>query len=217
MSKFYTLFPKIKYNHDGNSYNNTTVMTNVLFRIKILQKIKNNIYTYYDVDISDTDTIEIIADNYYGDPEYHWVIALANDIVDVHYDWPMNSRVFTNYIKSKYGSVANAKTQNHHYEKTIKRVTINGTYEDTIEIDSDTYASLAGSSFESFTLSDGTTVDETITKKAVSCYEFERDANEKKRRIKIIKKEYLPQILGEFRKLMELENPNLRIGMKRIG
>ena len=217
MSKFYNLFPKTRYNYDGNSYNNTKVMTNILFRIKIIDKIKNNVYTYYDVNVTDEDTMEILADKYYGNPEYHWIIALANDIIDPQYDWPLTSRVFTSYIKNKYGTIANAQTQIHHYEKRIVRTTLNGVYDDVIQIDADTFESIPEYSYEALSLSDNTTVEEVITTKSVTCYEYERDANEAKRKIKLIKKDYLNQILNEFKDIMEEQNPNLRVGLKRIG
>ena len=217
MSHYFNLFPKIRYNFDGNSYNNLTVLGNIFFRLKIRDDIINNIYSYYNVDVSDTDTMEILAEKYYGDPEYHWIIALANNIVDAQYDWPMNNRVFLNYIKAKYGTVANAKNTVHHYTKTIKRETIYGTYEDVIQIDQTTYDSMAASSYELLTLSDDTDVTETITRQQISNYDFEYQNNEKKRQIKIIKKEYLSQIITEFKREMEKENPSLRIGMKRIG
>lgn len=217
MSKFYNLFPKIKYNVDGNPYNNLTVLTNVFFRIKVRDAVKANIFAYYDVDVSDSDTMEILAEKYYGDPEMHWLIALTNDIIDAKYDWVLNTRDFTNFIKAKYGTIANAKSTTHHYTKTIKRETISGIYEDVIEIDLDTYNTLSASSYEVLTLSDGTSVTETITKQAVSNYEYEYNLNESKRQIKLIKSEYMGDIMSELKKQLEEENPTLRIGMKRIG
>lgn len=217
MSKFYNLFPKIKYNVDGNPYNNLTVLTNVFFRIKVRDAVKANIFAYYDVDVTDGDTMEILAEKYYGDAEMHWLIALTNDIIDAKYDWVLNTRDFTNFIKAKYGTIANAKSAVHHYTKTIKRETINGIYEDVIEIDLDTYNTLSSSSYELLTLSDGTSVTETITKQAVSNYDYEYNLNESKRQIKLIKKEYMGDIMTELKRQLEQENPTLRIGMKRIG
>ena len=91
--------------------------------------------------IRDGDTPEILASKIYGDPQAHWMILYANDMIDAQYDWPMTSTVFLKYMADKYRSMAEddigpglqdyeviAWTQDttnipsyHHYEKVIKR------------------------------------------------------------------------------------------------
>lgn len=74
------------------------ITTNVRVRTEILANI-----TLYDLyDIRDGDTPEIIAAKYYGDPNLHWTIMLANDKFDYLNDFPMNYEVLVNYIRNKY-------------------------------------------------------------------------------------------------------------------
>ena len=40
------------------------------------------------------DTPEIIASKYYGDPEKHWIVLLANDIINPFFDFPLNYQEF---------------------------------------------------------------------------------------------------------------------------
>ena len=90
--------------------------------------------------IRDGDTPEILASKIYGDPQAHWMILYANDMLDAQYDWPLTSVVFPKYIADKYRSMAEADrgetledyevvawTQDttnepsyHHYEKVVK-------------------------------------------------------------------------------------------------
>lgn len=201
MGKYFDEFPTLVYNTSDTIYKNRTTLTDITFRLKIREKIKNNIFSYYVVDVSDDDTMEILAEKYYGDPEFHWIIALANDIIDPQYDWPMSYRTYVNYINNKYGSAAAADIQIHHYEKIISRYHqgTRTTNEQVIEILENAYNSLPETSFEQFDLSDGSTIEQTITKRAVTASEYEYELNNRKKQIKVIKKDYLPAILDEFR------------------
>lgn len=200
MGTYFDSYPRLSYNPSGSPYKNRTSITDVTFRLKMRDRIKNTLFSYYTVDISDDDTMEILAAKYYGSPEFHWVIALANDIIDPQYDWPLNYRSYVSYITKKYGSVANAELIPHHYEKVIRRYHqgTKTTYEEVYEIQQDTYDFLPTYAFRQFDLVDGTTVEETITTRIISASQYEFDLNNKKKQMKIIKKEYLGNILDEF-------------------
>lgn len=200
MGKYFDEFPTLSYNPSGSPSKARTIFTDVTFRLKIRDKVKANIFSYYVVDVSDDDTMEILAEKYYGDSEYHWIIALANDIIDPQYDWPLPYRTYVNYINAKYGSAAAAELQIHHYEKVISRYhqSTRTTDENVFEIQETEYNALPGTAFRQFDLSDGSTVEETITKRAISASQYEFDLNNKKKQVKIIKREYLSQILEEF-------------------
>lgn len=204
MAYYFTSFPQTQYSQTGTGSFKKTI-TDITVRIKLRDIIKENIYSYYTVDITDEDTLEILAEKYYGDSEYHWVVAIANDIVDPQYDWPLNYLSFQNYINKKYGSVANAESQIHHYEKVIsRRDSITGTITETvIEIQKADYDLLPSNSYEALNLDGGSTVEETITKRAITAMQFETDTNNAKRVKRLIKEEYLPVILEEFNNIME--------------
>lgn len=203
MGIYFDSFPRITYNPSGSPYKNRKTITDVLFRLKVRQQIKDAIFSYYMVDVSDDDTMETLASKYYGNSEYHWIIALTNDIIDPQYDWPLNYRAYVNYIISKYGSTANADLTIHHYEKVIKRYNQGTrTVDETIyEIQESTYNDLPEYAFRQFDLVDGTTIEETITTRIVYASQWEYDQNNKKKQMKIIKKEYISAILDEFAEL----------------
>jgi len=122
MGKYLDVFPKIIYDPTKSLYStNYNTATNLLFRIGMLKEYLNNASSYYEYDIQEGDRPEIIAEKVYGDAEAHWIILLANDIVDPQYDWPLGYQEFNDYIVDKYGSVSNAKTTIHHYEKVVTR------------------------------------------------------------------------------------------------
>lgn len=132
MGKFFDYFPKTGYNVSGLTPSKIDGVTNIFFRTRILRSVLRNAAAYYEHTVQDGETPEILADRAYGDPEAHWIILYANDVVDPQYDWPLNYKNFNNHIVKKYGSIANAKTQIHHHEMVIERTeSFSGTVTET--------------------------------------------------------------------------------------
>jgi len=216
MALYFDKFPVLLYNIEGKRLSTYQTTTNIFFRVRVIREILANISAYYEYLISDSDTPEILADKVYGNPEAHWLILMTNDIVDPQYDWPLNSTNFNNYIIKKYGSIANAQTQIHHYEKVVtreeqltgivteSRFTVNEDKltNNTLDVPYDYYENLPETQeVNTYDLQNGRTVVEIIRRDAITCYDYENDLNEKKRAIKIIKPEYYGQIVREFDEL----------------
>lgn len=207
MTKFFDLFPKLIYDLEGTRSGSYDVAVNIFVRLGVLKSIKQNSSLYYPYMIQDGDTPEMIADKYYGHPEYHWVVMMMNDVVDPFYDWPLDYARFSSYMSSKYGSIETSQTQIVRYEKQIDRRDSSSGVTTTSKmiIDYDTYVAMASSTFNTYNLSNDTTVAETITKNAVTAWDDEMDKNERKRAIKLLKKEYIDII----KKNLESELANL--------
>lgn len=216
MALYFDKFPVLLYNIEGKRLSTYQATTNIFFRVRVIREILANISAYYEYLISDSDTPEILADKVYGNPEAHWLILMTNDMVDPQYDWPLNSTNFNNYIIKKYGSIANAQTQIHHYEKVVtreeqltgivteSRFTVNEDKltNNTLDVPYDYYENLPETQeVNTYNLQNGRTVVEIIRRDAITCYDYENDLNEKKRAIKIIKPEYYGQIVREFDEL----------------
>jgi predicted DNA-binding protein YlxM (UPF0122 family) len=141
MSRYFEYFPKILYDVNKNDLSNYKVVTNILSRVGFIRDILNNASAYTLYIIKESDRPEILADKMYGDPEAHWLILYANNILDPQYDWPMDSKTFSKHIKDKYGSIEAAKTGVHHYEKVIERLnsTTNTTTTKRIKVDKNAY------------------------------------------------------------------------------
>ena len=121
MGRFLDKFPQVPYDINKGSYSNYERVTDITFRYSIIKDTLNNTAAYYEYVIKEDETPEILADRIYNDPQAYWIILYANNIYDPQYDWPMNSDMFEKYIVKKYGSITNAKSQIHHYEKLTAR------------------------------------------------------------------------------------------------
>jgi hypothetical protein len=218
---YFNAFPQIPYDIAGRQFSNYENVTNIFFRLGIIREVLGNISAYYEYVIREDDTPEMLAEKIYDDPEAHWIILMANSIVDPQFDWPMNSVVFNNYIIGKYGSIANAKTSIHHYEKVITReesktglitetrfvVNKEKLTNNSLTVPYDYYQGVGSlpetQLVETFDMPDGGTVVQITRREDITNYDYEEALNEAKRNIKIIKPEYYGQIMAEFDQLTE--------------
>jgi hypothetical protein len=197
MAKYFNYFPKTYYTSQSTTTEN---VTNIIARYAFEQAFKENTSVFYDYDIQDSDTPEIIASKIYGSPERHWLVLMMNDIVDAQYDWPLKQDTLIKYINSKYQSSANTQTgqtglqwaqsNNHSYYRIETRTTgyNNASIEKKYEIDANTYNSLAPT-LTSVILDNGISITISISKDVKSYYVYEDEENEKKRTIKLLKPE----------------------------
>lgn len=102
--KYFSNFPITVW--DENSDNNYTTVTNILHNFSIKENIKNNEQVYFEYNMSDGDTPEIIADKIYGSPEYNWIVMMMNDVVNPFYDFVLNETNLENYVDDKYAGSA---------------------------------------------------------------------------------------------------------------
>jgi len=215
MAKYFNYFSKTFYTSDDDSPGLDTV-TNIISRFAFENSLKENSAAFYPYNIQESDTPEIIARKFYDNSERHWIVLLFNNIIDPQWDWPLKEKTLIDYIDSKYSAngAANTTVQTgiawamstnnvQSYFKIITRTSFDGT--ETIEklsVDANTYANVT-TSLNSYTLQDGTTITQRVTKETQSYYQYEVDLNEAKRTIKLIKPEFVPAIEKEFKKVIK--------------
>lgn len=218
MAKYFNYFPKTLYTANNKTSGLDTV-TNIIARFGFESKLKENSSAFYKYSIQESDTPEIIAGKYYENPERHWIVLLFNDIIDPQYDWPMQYQTFIDYVDNKYSANNYADTANtsvsglswamnvnnvQAYYKTVTRTSADGTtISEQITVDANTWANVAATT-TNFTLQDGTTITEKVTKSKQSYYEYEQLANEAKREIKLLKKDFVPEVEKEFKKIIKI-------------
>jgi hypothetical protein len=174
---YFSKFPNMLYDVTGNG--NVKLVTNLLRRVKVRSKVRDNISLFdkYDLDIGDTP--ESVSYKVYGTVDYYWVILLMNDVKDRYYDWPLNLQDFEAYVKEKYDNPSAV----HHYEIDQSSGTTDpngpGDFDYKIEVNSDTSGA-----------------------QAVSNYEYEQRLQDQKRQIRILNQNYLPTFIREFERLI---------------
>lgn len=169
MTPYFSKFPAISYDIDGDGYNFQAI-TDIIHRVRFREVVKNNTLILYPYSIKDGETPEIIAHKLYGSSQYHWIVLFANDIYFLWDEWPMNYANFIEYLTKKYGSPDIAMATTHHYEDA-----------DGNWIDEDTYHA---------TIADGSVEIDTYT--------YENDLNESKKDIYLLDAKYVSRVEKEL-------------------
>jgi len=206
MSKYFNYFPKTVYSLDNT--NNVDVVTSIVSRFAFESSFRDNTAVYYEYNIQDSDTPEIIANKFYGDSEKHWVVLMLNQIVDPQFDWPLDQRTIISYMDEKYSANASvgqsgvcwAQANIHSYYKVETRTTnsTNTDLQTKIQVDANTYANVAATT-TNLTLEDGNSITIKVSKETKSYYDYEVEQNETKRTIKLLKPEFVSPIEDELK------------------
>jgi hypothetical protein len=99
---YFTNFPIVYYTLDDRK--SVNLIQDILRRIVIDQKVLENTLIFDEYDMVEGETLEMVADKFYKDPNMYWVIALTNDILDPRFDTILGYNEFEKFIKSKYPS-----------------------------------------------------------------------------------------------------------------
>ncbi len=165
--RYFTYFPKILL--DGRT------ITNIAAKCEVLDQIKNQTSAYEFYTIQDGETAELLAYQFYGNPQYDWVIWLVNDIAKPIEQWPLFADELTKYTFEKYGE---ANYYAHHHWETNETcpmgagIWVMPGYEPFSEI------------------------------REVLNFQYEEEVNEAKRRIKIVRPEIISLMENNLRELM---------------
>lgn len=161
--KFFTYFPKIVV--DGYSIRNFTL------KVEIVESIKNDPNFFQVYQIKNGETPESLAQDFYEDPNLCWILLMANDIVDVYSQWPMNDIELERYMTEKYGE--GNLYDVHHYETADNHFLGEGV---VVERD---YAP-----FEELN--------------EITNYQYEEDLNDRKRLLKVVKRDLVDAIVSDL-------------------
>ena len=224
---YFSQVPLVEY---GNleTANSTVVLTNLMTRSAFLKEIVENTSLFYDYEVKDGETSEIIADKLYGSADRAWIVLLFNNLMNPYYDFPLISEQLNDLVESEYGTtVAVAQSTIHHYEERIRKTTyyfdmpqsvhedryvVSATYQNpnTGIVEARPYLPTLGSITvgPSYTedFGSGVTVTVESTYHAISNYDYELEENEKRRKIKLLDKQYVISVENEFRRLMRNGN-----------
>ena len=124
---FFSNFPTIEVDVLDNGTKTTFLEVTRKVRFKDLVKKYNVTFDYYDVQSGQTP--EFLAKAFYNDEKLHWVLLLANDVMDYYHDWPLTNATFDRNLQELYDNPDAV----HHYE--VKQTS--GDTTKVIEIPSD--------------------------------------------------------------------------------
>lgn len=85
------------------TYNNN-LAKNLLSRARLSDSMKKQKTAYYPYTVDPEDRIDNLANLYYNNPGYSWLIWLTNNTIDPYFDLPLTEEDLLSHIVAKYGS-----------------------------------------------------------------------------------------------------------------
>lgn len=183
------------------------VVTNITSRVAFNDSLKTNSSSFYEYIVSDGETPEIIADKIYNNSNRHWIVLLMNNIINPQFDWPLDEKSLNRYIEIKYVELANGqpvlnwtKTNVKSYFRTEKRINVSSksTKIEVIEVDESSYSNLVPSQ-TLVTTQDGQNINIIVDKETLTYYTYETVINQEKRKIKLLKPEFVELVEEEIK------------------
>ena len=174
---YFKNFERGFYDLKGNG--DEKIVTDLMTRVKVREKVINEISLYDKYDVPSGERPEGTAFKHFGSAQYHWVVLMTNNITDAFYEWPMSEQEFETFLKDKYTNPDGT----HHYELTQSsgKTKAQGPddYSYLIEVNSDTTGA-----------------------QNVSNRQFEQRLQDERRQINLLNPAYLNTFIEEFNKLV---------------
>ena len=224
MASYFSYFPDIAYvsrTNDRSSSDEYIIVKNIFKRAKLRDDFYNVVTAFDDYMIIADERPDQVAEAVYGDPRYDWVVLTTNNITNIRDQWPLNAQDFQKYLLSKYGSEEEF-TKIHHYITEVsidtkKRIVV----PEGLRVDSNFNSQYLDQTTRQEinyggTLNSLSTIDNVGTVKdadgnvvthdnvlAVTNYEYEENENDAKRRIKILKRDFINVVISDMRSIMK--------------
>tara|TARA_R100000231_G_C5286478_1_gene153247 strand:+ start:175 stop:834 length:660 start_codon:yes stop_codon:yes gene_type:complete len=176
-----------------NKIEDRITVKNIFKRSKLRSDVDQSItgFDYYYV--QDQQRPDILAQELYSDSELDWVILTTNNIINIRDQWPLDSNELHSYILEKYGSEENILATHHHETRKIVDEFNRVVMPAGLEVD------------KNFTFKYRNYTNTIITVNPVieiTNYDYENKLNEEKRKIKVLKPQYLGAFISEHKQIM---------------
>ena len=181
---------------------------NIFKRAKLRDDVDQALTAFNYYQIEDGMRPDMVAQKLYDDPELDWVVLTSNNITNIRDQWPLSHNDLYEHMLEKYGSETNIQGINHYETRQVLDEYNRVVMPAGLEVDFN------------FTFSYRNFSNTIVTVNPVvplTHYDYEVRLNEEKRRIKVLRPEYLNTYISEHREIMEYEDSSDYISKRLKG
>lgn len=163
------------------------LMKNLFVRGKLRDDLQN-VFTIFDkYIIQEDERPDQIAQKLYGDPGLDWVVRIVAEMINIPNDYPLTSQQLWNFVVEKYGE-ENVNDVKYFVTTEVKDATGRLILPANLVVDKD------------YTIPNpdlpGSILNPTT---GVSYFDYERELNDSKKEIYVLKSSYIGQFLNDMR------------------
>ena len=189
---YFRELPDLEYQSflsNSNSSQNFIRVKNLFRRNKLRDDLSYAVTIFEKYEIVEGARPDTVAEEYYGNSQFDWVVLMTSGIINVRNEWPLSNYELYKYSEMKYGLELSSP---HHYETTEVKDN-----EGRLILPE---GKIVDSGFE---IPDPNQPKIKINPVvSVRNYEYEVRENNKKSSIFLLEKSYLQQFLNDMRNIM---------------
>lgn len=202
---YFANFPRINFKVSGNRFKEAgrfAYAVDITAGARLFRSAVTNLAQFDTYLVKDLETPEVVAEVLWGQPEWHWILLLLNEVFHPA-DWVLSSSDFEDMIVRKYGSLENAKKRIAVYVNSDNEVQLPPPRPGGVNAFMQ-YSDAIGFSFVVWANAAGAEVDQPALEapapglRAYNYYDYETLLNERKRTIKVVSKQVAEQIVDEY-------------------
>ena len=199
---YFKELPNISYPSllpNRNKIESRILVKNIFKRSKLRSDVDQAITAFNYYYVQERMRPDMVAQDLYEDPELDWVVLTSNNITNIRNQWPLDHNDFRAYLLDKYGSDSVISSVKHYETRKIVDEYNRVVMPAGLQVDKDF-------SFEYLNFSGQ--VVKVLPSQVVSeitYYQHEVRLNDQKRKIKVLKSEYLTLFLTDHRNIMSYD------------
>ena len=194
-----------------NKVESRVIVKNLFKRSKLRTDLDQAITAFNYYNIKDGMRPDMVAQELYDNPELDWVVLTSSNITNIRNEWPLNHNDLQEYMLEKYGSeerIAEAEIYEtreilDEYNRVVMPAGLQVDKEFSFQ-----YLNFSGQ------------IVKVLSSQVVSpitYYQYEVRLNDEKRRIRVLKSEYLSAFISEHREIMSYDKSSDYISKRLKG
>jgi len=184
--KYFEYFPLVTFENK--------LVTDITKRVNIYNTVLSDPYVFLPYTIDSGFRPEHVAQFYYGDVKYTWLVYMSIQAIDPYYSWPLEQRQFEKFIIQKYKYISGEVEADNDVLIWTKNTLIEDNIVHYKNVNDGSL--ISKDSYRLNPLIDG---DDWI---AVRYYEYEEELNEDKRHIQLLDKRYALKAESQLKELL---------------
>ena len=191
-----------------NKVESTILVKNLFRRSKLRADIDQAITAFNYFDIKEGMRPDMVAQELYDNPELDWVVLTSNNITNIRNQWPLSHNDLQEYMLEKYGTEARIAEAEIYETREILDEFSRVVMPAGLQVDENFSFQYLNSSGQVIKVLSSQVVA------PVTNYQLEVRLNDEKRRIRILKSEYLSAFISEHREIMSYNKSSNYISKK---
>jgi len=183
---------------------------NLFKRTKISEQVFNDLTYFTKYQIISDERPDNVAFKIYGDSNLDWLILIANNIINLQQEWPLEHKSYYDFLISKYGSDAGIQGIHHYETQEIKNSIGKVIVPKGLEVPSDFSVTF----FDTGINQEVTVSTNIVTEITNEVYEDK--INDEKRNINVIKPRFVGLIIEEMERLMKYQKGSTQYVSKDV-